>query len=176
MCYPLLPQWKYSLKLVCTPRVCVKRSDSCYPNMSVYHKASCDVTDCLDFSIFKCHNKCPMGLRTGDCGGKFMTVRTHCTSLVFSSCAQALGCVWAHYPVAVWILLHIGSNQTLEHVSEEWSGASPSSGWSQFSTGVQLQRKQNSSTSMFRCGFETLFFSLCTPFCFCHSSKTLVHQ
>ena len=28
-------------------------------------------------------------------------------SLVFSSCVKALRCVWAHYTVAVWILLNV---------------------------------------------------------------------
>uniref|UniRef100_A0A0E9P9W2 Uncharacterized protein n=1 Tax=Anguilla anguilla TaxID=7936 RepID=A0A0E9P9W2_ANGAN len=39
--------------------------------------------NCVAFSVFKCPHKCSMGLRSGVCGGKSMTVRTPWTSLVF---------------------------------------------------------------------------------------------
>ena len=75
-------------------------------DLTMFQRASCDVTESLAFSVFKCPHKCSMGLRSGDCGGKSMTVRTPWSSLVFSSSCKALRCVWGHYPAAVWLLLH----------------------------------------------------------------------
>lgn len=42
-----------------------------------------------------------------------------------SNCCKALGCIWGHYPAAVWIILHKDANQKVKHVSDEWSGTSP---------------------------------------------------
>lgn len=38
-----------------------------------------------------------------------------------SGSVKAPRCVWAHYPAAVWMLLHKDANQEVQHVSEEWS-------------------------------------------------------
>ena len=43
--------------------------------LTVFHKASCDVTECLAFSALKCPDKCSVGLRSGTVLG------LHCTSL-----------------------------------------------------------------------------------------------
>lgn len=48
------------------------------------------------------------------------------------SYCKALGCVWGHYPAAVWIIVHKNANQRVQHVSEVWSGTCLWSGWSQF--------------------------------------------
>ena len=54
-----------------------------------------------------------------------------------SSC-KALRGVWAHYPAAVWRLLHKDQTRCVWRVSEEWSDASPqSAGGGQFCSGVQ---------------------------------------
>ena len=64
-------------------------------------EASCDITKCLAFSVFKCICNCSVGLRSGVCRGRSMTVRTPWSPLVFSGCVKALRRVWANYPAAV---------------------------------------------------------------------------
>ena len=61
--------------------------------LTVFHKAAPDVTVCSAFSVLKCPHKCWRGLRSGECGGQSMAVRTSWSSLVFSGCVKALRCV-----------------------------------------------------------------------------------
>lgn len=52
-------------------------------HVSLMMFASCDVTGCFAFSVFKCPLKCLLELRSGDSGGKSMIVGTPWSSLIF---------------------------------------------------------------------------------------------
>ena len=121
VCYPLLPQWKHSLELVWTPQVCVKPADSCYPNMNwgcttkplvMSHNAWISQSSSAPINV-------PWGWGQVTVEGK--PWQSGLLALLWSSSSRvkALGCVWAHYPAAVRILLRIDSNQTVKHTSRK---------------------------------------------------------
>ena len=45
-------------------------------HLTVFHKASCDVTDCLGFQSSSAPINVQWGLTSDDCGGKSMRVKT----------------------------------------------------------------------------------------------------
>ena len=144
-------------------------------DLTMFQRASCDVTESLAFSVFKC----PINVQWG--WGQVTVEESPWQSGLLgllwssSSSCKALRCVWGHYPAAVWILLHKDANQRVQHVSEEWTGTS--AGCNQFSAGVQLQIRQNTPRLEYShhhvsllvwytaVSFSLLFVSLHAPFC-----------
>lgn len=105
---------EYLCFLARTPEFCAKPDDSCHGMIS-----QCSTklpvmphTDCLALLALRCPQKCWVRWRSGDCGGRSLTVRT---SWAFSSVKVVLSKlwgVWAHCPVAMWIPPQIHKDQT----------------------------------------------------------------
>lgn len=91
-----------------------------------------------------------------------------------SSCCQNFGACLDSLSCCSMNLFPQKSNQRVDRVSKDRSGASPWSGWSHFYVGVQHHVSLwiwNTVVS-----FSLLFFSLYTPFCYWHKSPTWIHQ
>lgn len=127
--------------------------------LTMFQRASCDVPECLAFSVFKCPHTRSTGLRSGD------------FDLLWSSSdsCKALRCVWTHYAAAVWILLQTREcsmplknrvllllGQGVIHLVQVSKSYHHISLWDWFPV----------------VSFSLLFVSSHTPLCYCRKSQT----
>lgn len=101
---------------------------------------------CFFFWFLKFPNNCLVRLRSGNCGRQF---ELHGFLWFFKLFLQAARCVWDHYSVTVWILLHKDvqtGRRRVEHVSVKASNKSVR----KIPSGINLPN------TMFYSGFDTL--------------------
>lgn len=91
-----------------------------------------------------------------------------------SSCCQNFGACLDSLSCCSMNLFPQKSNQRVDRVSKDRSGASPWSGWSHFYVGVQNHVSLWDWNAVM--SFSLLFFSLYTPFCYWHKSPSWIHQ
>ena len=178
---PFWLYWQHALELILTPEVQCKTYWLVLSrhNLSMSHKASCNVMECLVLSVSKCPLKCSVGMRSGDCGGKSMTVRTPWPCLVFKWfwLSKVQG-VFVHYPAAVWILLYKPESVACL-LRMEWYSSLVRVESVMCSCLIPDETKQPQtwiySHHMFHCGFEIVWYrslSCSSPcihtFCYCH--------
>lgn len=96
---------------------------------SMFQRASCDVTECLTFSISMCPPKCSMRFRSGDCGNGQLDQVLSSASVLPSTCSekrckililQVQGKRRLHFHAAIWTLLHKKKQSNMQCDCEDW--------------------------------------------------------